>query len=306
MQKFRLQSLKLIYWRSINIMNMKKTLLSAAVAAAMGASASADAGTIIGSWTGAFTMLNAGGQVTFNSDVTHCYPGMQLSGTQCTRTAVSGTLTFDTGTGAGSGTVVPFSFFGSGIASASGISFQAIGDGMGGPGTLVLGNMGFYWNSNTGIPVSIVMDAQGFFTALGGGLQVGDTVTGGATPASDSTQVSGVTYPLGAGPMVTTTWNTTSIGTPVLGTNPSGTLPLVTDTVVTTDGSAVTGVGGSPMPTAPFAGYNANFDILSMDITSCTPDVCPPAAVPVPAAVWLFGSGLVGLAGIARRRKRKA
>lgn len=29
----------------------------------------------------------------------------------------------------------------------------------------------------------------------------------------------------------------------------------------------------------------------------------PPSAVPVPAAVWLFGSGLVGLAGIARRRK---
>ncbi|MCW9014348.1 MAG: VPLPA-CTERM sorting domain-containing protein [Gammaproteobacteria bacterium] len=27
------------------------------------------------------------------------------------------------------------------------------------------------------------------------------------------------------------------------------------------------------------------------------------AAVPVPAAVWLFGSGLIGLAGVARRRK---
>lgn len=27
-----------------------------------------------------------------------------------------------------------------------------------------------------------------------------------------------------------------------------------------------------------------------------------PSAVPVPAAVWLFGSGLVGLAGLARRR----
>ena len=28
-----------------------------------------------------------------------------------------------------------------------------------------------------------------------------------------------------------------------------------------------------------------------------------PSAIPVPAAVWLFGSGLIGLAGIARRRK---
>ena len=29
----------------------------------------------------------------------------------------------------------------------------------------------------------------------------------------------------------------------------------------------------------------------------------PPAVVPVPAAVWLFGSGLLGFAGVARRRK---
>ena len=28
-----------------------------------------------------------------------------------------------------------------------------------------------------------------------------------------------------------------------------------------------------------------------------------PAAVPIPAAVWLFGSGLAGLVGVARRRK---
>jgi len=35
--------------------------------------------------------------------------------------------------------------------------------------------------------------------------------------------------------------------------------------------------------------------------TAATAEI--PSAVPVPAAVWLFGSGLVGLAGIARRRK---
>lgn len=37
---------------------------------------------------------------------------------------------------------------------------------------------------------------------------------------------------------------------------------------------------------------NASYNNASVDIS----------AVPVPAAVWLFGSGLVGLAGIARRR----
>ena len=34
-----------------------------------------------------------------------------------------------------------------------------------------------------------------------------------------------------------------------------------------------------------------------------TGSVIAPSAIPVPAAVWLFGSGLIGLAGVARRRK---
>lgn len=37
-----------------------------------------------------------------------------------------------------------------------------------------------------------------------------------------------------------------------------------------------------------------------------TTEVAPPSEVPVPAAVWLFGSGLVGLIGTARRRQAKA
>ena len=51
------------------------------------------------------------------------------------------------------------------------------------------------------------------------------------------------------------------------------------------------GISGTPMaPGGPFAGFNANFNA----------NLVP---VPVPAAVWLFGSGLIGLVGVARRRK---
>ena len=40
------------------------------------------------------------------------------------------------------------------------------------------------------------------------------------------------------------------------------------------------------------------------DFTTYLSEVCaPPAAVPVPSAVWLFGSALVGFIGVANRRK---
>ena len=46
-----------------------------------------------------------------------------------------------------------------------------------------------------------------------------------------------------------------------------------------------------------FAGFEASdFEIGFADPVAL-------AAVPVPAAVWLFGSGLLGLIGIARRKK---
>jgi len=49
----------------------------------------------------------------------------------------------------------------------------------------------------------------------------------------------------------------------------------------------------------PFPGIRGYLDIgsgNSMHVTSVS-------AVPVPAAVWLFGSGLIGLAGFAKRKK---
>jgi len=67
--------------------------------------------------------------------------------------------------------------------------------------------------------------------------------------------------------------------------------------LVSVDSDDPDNIPGTPMATnGPFAGSNANF------MANMTPTPAP-SAVPVPAAVWLFGSGLMGLVGVARRRK---
>lgn len=54
--------------------------------------------------------------------------------------------------------------------------------------------------------------------------------------------------------------------------------------------------GGTLGTGAGFAGWVAQFG-LTGHFTAA------PSAIPVPAAVWLFGSGLLGLVGVARRKK---
>lgn len=294
---------------------LKKTVLATALTAVIGTSAmvapnTASADVITFSWSGLFTMLTNAGNALVNTDY-------QYNSWNGNRTDITGTMTFDTSTGSGSGTVVPFNFFNGGPAVAASINMQAIGDGMGGPGTLILGNMLFNWNGNNGIPVSIVLDGAGMFgTMMGGPLTVGQTITGvGTYGASDG--VAKGSWAMGLMPVATTTWNTSTVPGTTFGTNPSGQLPLIADNALVTnydvnpalagyqtctDQSTATGnqcalgIGGSPMQTAPFPNYNANFDIASLTVTSIS-------AVPVPAAVWLFGSGLLGLVGIARRKK---
>jgi hypothetical protein len=52
---------------------------------------------------------------------------------------------------------------------------------------------------------------------------------------------------------------------------------------------------GTPFDFFGFAIESVNGTVVSTDIVN--------TAVPVPAAVWLFGSGLLGLVGVARRKK---
>ena len=292
---------------------MKKTILNTAVAAALtaGIMAPAQAGVASYDWDGFFTMLDPAGNPMGNTSA--------AKGTNNFQTAISGTMQFDTVTGAGTATVVPFDFFSGTLpAEAVGINMQAIGDGVGGPGTLVLGNMLFNWNGTDGIPVSLVLDAAGFFA--------GETTSGGANsavPASDGTYTTPTWGYLGLGPVpiATTAWNTTTNCTPgadCMGAGTNGILPMILDTAPNAaydDTNTGGTIGGSPMVDGPFASNNANFDVTLMSFTgfddaaTLAPncdfgiDCGGTPEVPVPAAVWLFGSGLLGLVGVARRRK---
>lgn len=268
-------------------MNFNKSLLSAAVATALTGvlAAPAQAAQIDMSYTGLFTMLTATGAAVANTALPYYYDATWGYGK---RSQISGTMSFDTVTGAGSGTVAPFQFF-ENTAVASGVNFQSIGGG------LMLGAMTFSWGTEV-ISTQIVLDGSGLFTALGGGLPpVGAVLStdgycttvgsGCATPASGGILKAGL---IGPSPIATSTFNTagqTGAGTTL------GQLSLGSDD----------GIGGSPMDNSSFSGFNANFDMTSVTVTAVTSEV---SAVPVPAAVWLFGSGLIGLVGVARRRKQ--
>lgn len=75
------------------------------------------------------------------------------------------------------------------------------------------------------------------------------------------------------------------------------TIPVTNEiwTLASVDGNG-DGIMGIPMTAyGPFGGFSLNFN---------TNLVATPDPIPVPAAVWLFGSGLMGLVAAARRRKQ--
>lgn len=49
--------------------------------------------------------------------------------------------------------------------------------------------------------------------------------------------------------------------------------------------------------------YDHNIEDILAFIATPDSELIPPTGIPVPAAVWLFGSGLLGMVGVARRRK---
>lgn len=271
-------------------MNLKKTAIAAALVAAVGAPTVSSADTIDMNFSGTFTLINSTNAINANTDaiVPGVFDGSSRFDGIGSSTPVSGAGSFDTATGQGTATIVPFSFFGGGAAVASSITFQAIGNGMGGPGTLVGGQMSFNWSGNTGIPVNMVFDAAGFFGSIGAvgtSWTVGEGCTGCATSTTVNTVFGAA---VGAVPMAMTNSDVAGFGADATATfGPGGpAYPFGDD-----------GIASSPMTTEPFPGQNAAFDFTTINATNVP-------QVPVPAAAWLFGSGLLGLVGVARRRRQ--
>jgi hypothetical protein len=86
-------------------------------------------------------------------------------------------------------------------------------------------------------------------------------------------------------------WSTNA----VFGPSPLWTIPPGSNSpdkawyLMSTDGDG-DGINGISIIETPFIGFSFNFNLS-------------PAAVPVPGAIWLFGSGLVGLITFARKRE---
>jgi len=309
--------------------SLKKTAMVAAVAGTLAITApSAQANVLNFSWTGAFTFLNqagtpiqntgsdyatghyadgSGGSGSFGSPTTHGWNGY--------RTPISGTLSFDTSSGASVGTITPFQFFGDTPGSGPGttvarlqnISFQSIDT----LGTMV-GTLLFSWNGAADY-VSIVLDGSGLFANLAAMMAGGPTASlsgVGALPATNGynfgSPIFPISLPLGPSPVATKTLNngiesgfpTACDGQPIATQVNAYTIvgvPAVIDACTT--GMVDDGIGGDPMTSIRYGSYNMNLDVTSVHVDS--------VVVPIPAAVWLFGSGLLGLIGLSRHKKKK-
>ena len=154
------------------------------------------------------------------------------------------------------------------------------------PGTnLIQGQVLVDWNLNLNISVDVLWDATGLLNAIDYGLQVGDKLSG--TNLYRDTNGDQV-------------WEASEWVADIGSATPySDVLLQAGDLQGPAPMAATSGSMGITDPSSPFYGIFGYFDIgsgNSMYVTSVS-------AVPVPAAFWLFCSGLLGLAGMARRKQ---
>ncbi len=150
---------------------------------------------------------------------------------------------------------------------------------------LIEGQVLVDWIENYNMPMHVEWDATGLLNAIDYGLQAGDVLSGTElyhdANGNDVQDVGEFLYDISSA----IPYSDSLQLDPVFLQGPA---PLA---------ATVNSLGLDD--STPFPGFVGYFDIgsgNSMYVTSVS-------SVPVPAAVWLFGSGLIGLIGIAKRKK---
>jgi hypothetical protein len=197
-------------------------------------------------------------------------------------TPIAASLTYDTATGIGSsGLSLTMSdpFYGV-PATFHDISMYQSGS------NLITGEVLVDWNGTSNMPLHIEWDVTGLFNAINYGLQAGDIISG--TNLYRDTNSNGIGEP---GELLTNVYSAT----------PYSDILQIQRGYNALQGPAPMAATSASMGLAegtPFVGFRGYFDIgsgNSMHVLSVT-------TVPIPAAAWLLGSGLLGLLGAARRR----
>ncbi len=230
--------------------------------------AAAQASVITFSFTGGLVVADPFGNIVINNN--------------SPVTPINASLTFDTITGVGSSGLsltMGTAFWGS-YATFHDISMMRQPS-----SNLITGQMLVDWNGNLNMPLDIKWDATGLFNAINYGLQVGDVISG--STLYHDTNGNGV---FDSGEFLTNVSSATPYSD-ILQTQKGynslqGTAPMAAT-------SASLGLTSGPL-----IGIRGYIDIgsgNSMHVVSVQ-------AVPIPAAVWLFSSGLLGLIGMARRK----
>ena len=283
---------------------MNKTLLAASIALSLGAVAPSANAAFTAMGAGNYSMSITGGCFTFGtcSDTgLGAFTDNTAAQTTTTVTAAIGNTTRNIGDTIGSGTVggtngtIEFSLDASGnmtvtsyaqdsyLATAGGTFFV---DALTPDGTsLMTGNV----DSAGGMsftPTGRIGTAYGFYTGIGSqpwNVTPDDAVT--TETLFDSF--------------------TTGVDTAVKG-KASATLTgsALADTGTASEWSGIL-VSAGNVNGQYWSGFDNTLYTEQFNVTITCTDAggCPATVIPVPAAVWLFGSGLLGLVGVARRRK---
>ncbi len=215
--------------------------------------------------------------------------GSILTNAGSTYTPIAASLTYDTLSGVGTSalSITMDEAWNGSIATFHDISM------IHSPGSnTITGQVGVDWGGNFDMPLHIEWDATGLLNAIGYGLQAGDVLSGSTLyhdangngvqdPGEFLTDINSA-LPYSSSLEDTYYWNNFGILNPDL----QGPAPLA----ATSNSLGLT--------SGPFQGIRGYFDIgsgNSMHVVSVS-------SVPVPAAVWLFGSGLMGLIAMGRRK----